>query len=64
MTGVVTRTVAVGVWEGMTVNQTSFNVLAWDSLNAAGTLAYLPAIAVMLAIRKYLAKGFSLGMAR
>jgi multiple sugar transport system permease protein len=64
LTGVVTRTVAVGVWEGMSVNQTSFNVLAWDSLNAAGTLAYLPAIAVMLAIRKYLAKGFSLGMAR
>jgi len=56
--------VAVGVWEGMNVNQTSFNVLAWDSLNAAGTLAYIPAIAVMLAIRKYLAKGFSLGMAR
>jgi multiple sugar transport system permease protein len=64
LTGVATRTVAVGVWEGMNVNQTSFNVLAWDSLNAAGTLAYIPAIAVMLAIRKYLAKGFSLGMAR
>lgn len=64
LTGVTTRTVAVGVWEGMNVNQTSFNVLAWDSLNAAGTLAYIPAIAVMLAIRKYLAKGFSLGMAR
>lgn len=64
LTGVMTRTVAVGVWEGMNVNQTSFNVLAWDSLNAAGTLAYIPAIAVMLAIRRYLAKGFSLGMAR
>jgi len=63
LTGVGTRTVAVGVWEGMNVNQTSFNVLAWDSLNAAGTLAYLPAITVMLAIRRYLAKGFSLGMA-
>ena len=64
LTGVATRTVAVGVWEGMSVNQLSFNVLAWPSLNAAGTLAYIPAIAVMLAIRKYLAKGFSLGMAR
>lgn len=63
LTGVTTRTVAVGVWEGMSVNQLSFNVLAWDSLNAAGTLAYIPAIVVMLAIRRYLAKGFSLGMA-
>ncbi|HVC26613.1 MAG TPA: carbohydrate ABC transporter permease [Nitrososphaerales archaeon] len=64
LTGVATRTVAVGVWEGMSVNQLSFNALAWNSLNAAGFLAYVPAITVMLAIRRYLAKGFSLGMAR
>lgn len=64
LTSVGTRTVAVGVWEGMSLNQLSFSALAWDSLNAAGTLAYIPAIAAMLAIRKYLAKGFSLGMAR
>ena len=31
LTGVGTRTVAVGVWEGMSVNQLSFNVLAWPS---------------------------------
>jgi len=54
----------VGVWEGMSVGQLSFSALAWDSLNAAGFLAYVPAIVVMLAIRNYLAKGFSLGMAR
>ena len=59
-----TRTIAVGVWEGMAVNQLTFNVLAWPSLNAAGTLAYVPAIIVMFGIRKYLAKGFSLGLAR
>jgi len=64
LTGVATRTVAVGVWEGMSVNQLSFSALAWNSLNAAGFLAYVPAIAVMMAIRKYLAKGFSLGIAR
>jgi multiple sugar transport system permease protein len=63
LTGVATRTVAVGVWEGMSINQLSFSALAWDSLNAAGALAYVPAIVVMLLIRKYLAKGFSLGMA-
>lgn len=64
LTGVGTRTVAVGVWEGMSINQLSFSSLAWNSLNAAGTLAYLPAIVVLLVIRNYLAKGFSLGMAR
>jgi multiple sugar transport system permease protein len=64
LTGVATRTVAVGVWEGMSINQLSFSSLAWNSLNAAGALAYMPAIVVLLLIRKYLAKGFSLGMAR
>lgn len=64
LTGVTTRTVAVGVWEGMSINQLSFSALAWNSLNAAGFLAYVPAVTVMLAIRRYLAKGFSLGMAR
>jgi multiple sugar transport system permease protein len=64
LTGVATRTVSVGVWEGMSISQSSFNALAWDSLNSAGALAYIPAITVMLFIRRYLAKGFSLGMAR
>jgi multiple sugar transport system permease protein len=64
LTGVATRTVAVGVWEGMSINQLSFNALAWDSLNAAGTLAYIPAVIVMLAIKRYFAKGFSFGLAQ
>ncbi len=63
LTGVGTKTVAVGVWEGLSINQLSFSAVSWDSLNAAGTLAYIPAIAIMLAIRRYLAKGFSLGVA-
>lgn len=64
LTGPTTRTVAVGVWEGMSINQLSFSANAWDPLNAAGFLAYIPAIAVMLSIRNYLAKAFSLGVAR
>lgn len=61
MTGPVTKSVAVGVWSGLgefTLRQVSF-----DDLNAGGFLAWLPAIAVMLAIRRYLAKGYSLGAA-
>ncbi len=63
LTGPATKTVAVGVWTGMTENQVNFKSVNWDDLNAAGTLAFVPAVAVMLAIRKYLAKGFSLGTA-
>jgi len=61
LTGQATRTVSVGVWEGMSINQNSINVLAWNSLNAAGTLAYVPAIIVLLLIRRYFARGFKLG---
>ncbi|HUI00101.1 MAG TPA: carbohydrate ABC transporter permease [Nitrososphaerales archaeon] len=64
LTGPSTKTVAVGVWTGMTENQVNYRSVNWDDLNAAGTLAFAPAVAVMLSIRKYLAKGFSLGTAR
>jgi multiple sugar transport system permease protein len=61
MTGPFTKTVSLGVWSGLgATNKTPDFV----DLEAAGTLAFLPAAVVMLAIRKYLAKGFSLGIAR
>jgi multiple sugar transport system permease protein len=63
LTGPATKTVAVGVWAGMGESSISFRSLAWDELNAGGTLAFIPAVAVMLLIRRYLAKGFSLGTA-
>ncbi len=63
LTGPVTKTVAVGVWTGLGENTASFKVINFDDLNAGGFLAWLPAIAVMLAIRRYLAKGYSLGTA-
>jgi multiple sugar transport system permease protein len=62
LTGGATKTVAVGVWTGMGAGEVTRSV-SWDDLNAAGALAFIPAVAVMLAIRKYLAKGFSLGAA-
>lgn len=64
LTGPVTKTVAVGVWSGMGESATPFKSVSWDDLNAAGTLAFIPAIVVMLIIRKYLARGFSLATAR
>jgi len=38
--------------------------IRFDYLTAAGFLSWVPAIVVMLAIRRYLAKGFSLGTAK
>jgi multiple sugar transport system permease protein len=63
ITGPATKTVAVGVWTGLGENTQAFRVITFDQLNAAGFLAWVPAIAVMLAIRRFLAKGFSLGTA-
>jgi len=63
LTGPVTKTVAVGVWTGLGENTASFKNVSFDDLNAGGFLAWLPAIAVMLVIRRYLAKGYSLGTA-
>jgi multiple sugar transport system permease protein len=64
LTGGVTKTVSVGVWTGLGESTQTFRVIRFDDLNAAGFLSWVPAIAVMLAIRRYLAKGFSLGTAK
>lgn len=63
LTGPVTKMVTVGVWSGLGENTISHGVINYDDLNAGGFLAWIPAIAVMLAIKKYLAKGYSLGTA-
>ena len=63
LTGGTAKTVAVGVWTGLGESSAAFRTIAFDDLSAGGFLAWLPAIAVMLAIRRYLAKGYSLGTA-
>src|SRR6266480_6256034 len=63
LTGPATKTVAVGVWTGLGENTQAFKVIRFDDLNASGFLSWLPAIGVMIIIRRYLAKGFSLGTA-
>ena len=62
LTGPFTKTVSVGVWNGMG-DQIGFLSVDVDQVNAAGFLAFLPAIALFLIIKKYLAKGFSLATA-
>jgi multiple sugar transport system permease protein len=64
VTGPVAKTVAVGVWTGLGSGTSSHFSVNWDDLNAAGFLSWLPAIVVVLSIRKYLAKGYSLGTAK
>jgi multiple sugar transport system permease protein len=60
MTGPATKPVSVGVFSGLgATNKTP----TFTDLEAAAFLAFLPAAAVLLVIRKYLAKGFSLATA-
>ena len=61
MTGPATKPVSVGVFGGLgAVNRTPDFI----DLEAAATLAFVPAAIVLVAIRKYLAKGFTLATAR
>jgi multiple sugar transport system permease protein len=62
LTGPATKSVMVGVWSGLGENVSTRQV-SFDVLNAGGFLAWIPAIAVMLSIRRYLARGYSLGTA-
>jgi multiple sugar transport system permease protein len=64
VTGPTAKTVAVGVWSGLGENTTSYFSVNWDDLNAAAFLSWIPAIAIVLSIRKYLAKGYSLGTSK
>lgn len=62
-TGPATKTAMVGVWSGLGPRMQTFTVVHFDHLTAAGFLAWIPVIAVTLAIKRYMAKGYSLGTA-
>lgn len=64
LTGPNAKPVSVGVWSGVGEHFGTFRAVDWDEINTVGTLAFIPAIAIMLMIRKYLAKGFTLATAR
>lgn len=64
LTGGATKTVSVGIWTGAGANIGGFRTVQWDETNMFGLLAFIPAYAVVLGIRKYLARGFSLAAAR
>jgi multiple sugar transport system permease protein len=59
LTGGATKTVSVGIWSGAGQNIGSFKSVEWDQTNMLGILAFIPAFVVILAIRKYVARGFS-----
>lgn len=60
LTSGASKTVSVGVWSGVGEGFGGLKSANWDEVNAGGALAFLPAFAVLLAVRRYLAKGFSL----
>jgi multiple sugar transport system permease protein len=60
LTGAATKTVSLGVWSGVGEAFGGIQSADWDAINAAGSLAFVPAFALILIVRRYLAKGFSL----
>jgi len=63
LTGAATKTVSLGVWSGVGEAFGGLQSADWDAINAAGTLSFIPAFALILLVRQYLAKGFSLATA-
>ncbi len=59
LTGGATKTVSVGVWTGAGESIGSFKSVEWDQANMLGILAFVPAFAIIVVIRRYIARGFS-----
>jgi ABC-type glycerol-3-phosphate transport system permease component len=64
LSGIQAKPVSRGVWSGFAEAIESFKVLDFDELNANATLAMIPALLLSFMIRKYVARGFTLGTAR
>lgn len=62
LTGPVTKTVSVGIWNGLG-DEIGIRSVDEDLVSSASFLAWIPAIILFLSIKRYLAKGFSLGAA-
>lgn len=62
LTGPVTKTVSVGIWNGLG-DEIGIRSLDEDLVSSASFLAWIPAMILFLLIKRYLAKGFSLGAA-
>ena len=62
LTGPATKTVSVGIWAGLG-ESSGFRSISFDDLNVAGTLALIPALTILLIIKRYLARGFTLATA-
>jgi multiple sugar transport system permease protein len=63
LAGPSSKTITVGVWTGWGVSHFRTTPIGWTELNAAGFLAWIPALFLTLALKRYLAKGYSLGIA-
>lgn len=64
LTGGATKTVSVGIWTGAGEAIGGFRSVAWDQTNLFGFLAFVPAFAILLTIKRYLARGFTLATGR
>jgi multiple sugar transport system permease protein len=59
LTGGATKTVSIGIWNGAGENIVAYRTLSWDMTNMFGTLAFIPAFAVVVTIRRYIVRAFT-----
>ncbi len=64
LTGPAAKTVSVGIWTGAGEKVSAFKSVNWDEVNTFGSLAFLPVYLIIVGIRRYLARGFTLAAAR
>ena len=60
LTGPATKTVTKGIWFGMGEGA-GYRQVEWDAINTGGVLAFVPALILVLLIRRYLIRGFTMG---
>ena len=49
-----------GIWFGMGEGA-GYRQVEWDAINTGGVLAFVPALILVLLIRRYLIRGFTMG---
>lgn len=64
LTGPNAKTVSVGIWSGVGEKFGAQASVDWDEINTLGTLAFFPALALVLTIRRHVVRGLSLATAR
>lgn len=63
LTGADAKTVSVAVWAGLGETPSGFRIIEFEAQTAAATLAFIPAVAIIILIRRYMTRMLTFGVA-